>query len=241
MFCEALHSKCYLLARWSRFTSNLQLGNVAMLGEFGRARGARTQFRDWRIVTMTRYPTLCISALAIWLLFLAAQAVASPTSVEHTDDTNCDPLVVPQDVDELGTSPGFANLPAEFITVNLLTGPPPMVPCPAADDPNIPDAYISITNNTGQLFAQLWYVADPIESNDPAGPPGIGTSLSNFDGFVSQLVANEPFDGGRAFRIDKTGVNKPLMIESATQDEIFEVGETWSFVIQDYMNTPGNP
>ena len=190
---------------------------------------------------MTRYPTLYISALAIWLLFLAAQAVASPTSVEHTDDTNCDPLVVPQDVDELGTSPGFANLPAEFITVNLLTGPPPMVPCPAADDPNIPDAYISITNNTGQLFAQLWYVADPIESNDPAGPPGIGTSLSNFDGFVSQLVANEPFDGGRAFRIDKTGVNKPLMIESATQDEIFEVGETWSFVIQDYMNTPGNP
>ena len=70
---------------------------------------------------MTRYPTLYISALAIWLLFLAAQAVASPTSVEHTDDTNCDPLVVPQDVDELGTSPGFANLPAEFITVNLLT------------------------------------------------------------------------------------------------------------------------
>ena len=46
---------------------------------------------------------------------------------------------------------------------------------------------------------------------------------------------------GEAFRIDTVGVNTPLVSESITSDGIFEPGEIWSFIIDDYLNFGGLP
>ena len=61
------------------------------------------------------------------------------------------------------------------------------------------------------------------------------TTLSNEDGKVLGAVS--------AFRIDAEGSNKPLIITPASADGIFDPGETWDFIIQDYANTfhPGDP
>lgn len=84
------------------------------------------------------------------------------------------------------------------------------------DDPGIPNILVSITNNTGRCWTDLWYVADP------------ETSLSNFD--------IERINGMKAFKIDKINNNRPLVYESMAQDSKFSPGETWSFIIDDYFN-----
>ncbi len=46
-------------------------------------------------------------------------------------------------------------------------------------------------------------------------------------------------NGEEAFRIDAIGVNRPLIFESLTPDGIFEAGETWEFIIDDFSNFLG--
>ena len=36
-------------------------------------------------------------------------------------------------------------------------------------------------------------------------------------------------------------MNKPLVFESMNVDEVFEAGETWDFIIQDFVNDLGGP
>ena len=87
------------------------------------------------------------------------------------------------------------------------------------DDPAIPNFEVRMTNMTTMDFRDVWYVAD------------LETSITNFDGWVND---------GRAFKIDSIGFNKPLVFESNPfLNDIFEAGESWSFVIQDY--TSGGP
>ena len=38
---------------------------------------------------------------------------------------------------------------------------------------------------------------------------------------------------------DTAGFNRPLIAETITADGIFEAGETWEFIIQDYGNAAG--
>ena len=66
---------------------------------------------------------------------------------------------------------------------------------------------------------------------------------SNFDGFVGGMAGLAP---GTAFRIDSPvsdpfGIHHPLIFESITSNDLFEPGETWEFVIQDYSNVFGKP
>ena len=77
---------------------------------------------------------------------------------------------------------------------------------------------------TGKEWVQLFYVADP------------ETSLTNWDEWVGQVGDPIPEE---AFLIDNLGLNKPLVFESITANNIFEVGETWEFVIQNYANALG--
>ena len=42
-------------------------------------------------------------------------------------------------------------------------------------------------------------------------------------------------------RIDWVGVNTPLVYESMVVDNVFQAGETWEFIIQDYTNQLGGP
>ena len=157
-------------------------------------------------------PGLWFSALALALL-LGAPASAIPVSVTHINLPSCDFLAVPPGVDELGDTPAFP--PDERITaVDFFTG---AVACTSTDTGSI-NSLIVMTNITSLDFAEVWYVSDP------------ETSLSNVDGLVN---------GEEAFRIDFFGVNTPLTFESMTPDGIFESGETWEFIIDDYSNFLG--
>lgn len=99
--------------------------------------------------------------------------------------------------------------------------------CPLEDDPTIPNALVVITNLTGRRLGDLFYVGDP------------STVFTNVDGFGDQGVF--PDLVGLAFRIDAAGVNRPLVFESIAADGIFDPGETWHFIVQDYFSPLGLP
>ena len=40
---------------------------------------------------------------------------------------------------------------------------------------------------------------------------------------------------------DPNGIHHPLIVESLIPDDVFQAGETWEFIIQDYFNLLGVP
>ena len=76
---------------------------------------------------------------------------------------------------------------------------------------------ITMTNLTSIHWHNVTYVSDP------------ETTITNDD---LELV-----NGQQSFLIDYVGNNQPLIFESMTVDTVFEPGETWKFVIQEYVNT----
>ena len=158
-------------------------------------------------------------ALTVSGLLSITNAFAIPLGVVHTDVPNCDPLFVPQLVDEIGL-PAGGFPPGEMLaSADIGPGPPVCIP---SDGPPL-DAIVSITNLNAVSFTEVWYVADQ------------DTSISNFDGFVA-VPAGPLLE---AFRVDTVGINKPLIFESFAADGIWSPGETWDFVIQDYFNALG--
>ena len=181
---------------------------------------------------MSRHRPVPIVPLTLaFLLLAAAPAGAVPTTVTHNNSASCDDLLIPFEVDEIGIAPAFDLFPDERITASATAttlSACSLIP----DDPGTPNALVSIVNTTGRAFSALWYVADT------AGPGG-GTLISNQDGFADDAVAGSGFGGGQAFRIDTVGANQPLVSESLNADGILEIGETWHFVIQDYLSFGG--
>ena len=172
---------------------------------------------------------LIIAGLCV--LFASTTALAYPTQVFHTDGPQ-DPLFVPEHVHELGIAPVFTAFPDELISaVDTLTNETVCFDPTTPDDPAVPNTLVSMRNLTGIYWAEVWYVADWDE-----------TTHSNYDGWVSGTPGALP---GTAFRIDdkfnNPGIHNPLVFESLTPDGIFEPGETWDFVIQDYSNALGKP
>jgi len=151
---------------------------------------------------------LLASILILGSLGLSQQAFAIPVSVSHTNSSPCDVLLVPDDVDELGTSAPFIS-GFEAITSSDTTTP--LNACPSVAEGS--SLRITIKNLTPDDFIDGWYVSDDI------------TTITNFDGTVN---------GEEAFKIDSVGLNKPLVFESITSNDIFEAGETWDFIIDDY-------
>jgi len=177
----------------------------------------------------TRNLSILLVAVIALLLTTAGQVSALPTIVNHFDDpTHCDPLFIPSLVDEIG-DPG-AGFPVDEILSHEDLGITAPV-CLPSDLPAIPDALVSITNLSGRDFDEVWYVADR------------DTTITNYDGFANDFA----FPGGQeAFRIDRLasdllGLHHPLIAEDATPDGIWEAGETWEFVLQDYGNLAGLP
>jgi hypothetical protein len=156
------------------------------------------------------------------VLAAGSSAPASIQFVTSLNTPNCDVLANLTIVDELGLMPPFpANeaISAQAQFTNLSA-------CPTSDNPNLPNVQVRIVNLTTLSFTDLHYVADP-------GLAGtVGTTLSNEDGLVN---------GGQAFRIDTVGMNQPLMLESINANGIFEPGESWVFIIDDYFNTASIP
>ncbi len=170
-----------------------------------------------------------LAALFMW----ATIASAFQTAVEHKDDPNhCDPLFIPIKVDELGSAGIFP--PDEGIDHTFTQNGPTV--CLPFDDPDMFNPTVTIFNASTQKFNELWYVADP------------ETRISNWDGVAEDFAiasSGVAFDNP-AFRIDADysdpgGVHHPLLSESITANGIFEIGEAWEFVLQDYGNTLGLP
>lgn len=152
-----------------------------------------------------------ICALTALIVSISGTAQAILTSVTYDDEGRQDPLSGPELVHELGYMIPFPA--SESITSDwAFAGYTPCSEEP--DDPGVPNVIVSITNTTGLKWSGLWYVADP------------ETWLANDDGIIN---------GCRAFKIDNVGRNTPLFYED-NPDGIFAPGETWQFVIQDYIN-----
>jgi len=158
-----------------------------------------------------------ITFFVFGLLFLMVTgAQANLTYVYNTPYLGQDVITVSGTVDELGNPPTFAYDEAIFSSYTETS----YAPCSVNDDdPDIFNYAVSITNMTDRSFTDLYYVADP------------ETSLTNYD--------QSRINGQLAFRIDNVGLNTPLIYESYAADLIFSPGETWTFVIEDYVNTFG--
>jgi MYXO-CTERM domain-containing protein len=156
------------------------------------------------------------------LLALPAMSDAVPQVVQSQDTPHCDVLMPLSLVDELG-HPSVFPFGERIDAVSTFTQ---QAACPSHDNPNIPNVVVQMTNLNPFTFFDLHYVADP---NTPGA---IGTSISNEDGLVN---------AGQAFRIDRVGLNQPLLGESILNDGLFQPGETWRFIIDDYVNTAGIP
>jgi hypothetical protein len=150
-------------------------------------------------------------ALFLLPLSLALRASAVEIEVTSADTPDCDTLSVPTSVDELGLASAF---PAGE-QINSVAASNHVTACAGFDNETVVNAIVTIVNSNTISFSSLWYVAEP------------ETTLSNADGTVNGLPA---------FKIDKVGVNQPLVSESILADGIFSPGERWRFLIQDYVN-----
>ena len=178
--------------------------------------------------------TLPIAAMASLVLVLATigQAYAVPTKVVHQDvSLRCDFLLIPNEVDEIGH---FAFFPPDEALDSLFSNPfgPPV--CLQTDDPNALNFVVEMRNMTGRDLEEVWYVAN------------IETTISNFDGFANDIAfpITAADRGQEAFRIDHDlsdpgGSHHPLISESIAFDGIWQAGESWQFVLQDYANAAG--
>lgn len=165
------------------------------------------------------------------LLMLASQVQAVPTPMIHIDPPgDCDPLFIPDNVHEIGD---FSEFPSDEALASANLGPAPVAPCPILNDPTTPDVIIDIRNLSGIDWYEVWYVADQ------------ETTITNFDGEANHgLPGLAPVH--EAFRIDHAisdpgGSHHPLIGESMIVDGIWQAGESWQFILQDYSNFLGLP
>ncbi len=157
---------------------------------------------------------------SLCVLVMAGTAQALPLDVYTDNDPIQDDWTVEGWVHELGNQAPFPT--PEWITSSDVETT--YTPCSETPDTSIPNIEVMITNMTGRAWGELYYVADP------------ETTLTNIDEWVGQIGDPDPDE---AFKIDSVGINTPLVYESIAYNDIFEIGETWKFVIQDYSNTLG--
>jgi len=158
----------------------------------------------------TRALALLSAALAVTPL----QSQAFPVIVRSGGPGVCDQLAVPEAMHELGVAPFFPL--DELIAARWQ--PTALTPCPRVnDDPAMGNWQVSITNLSGLRWRDLHFVED--------GP----FIHANYDGFIQ---------GQRAHRIDAVGANLSLVSESMNADGVFEPGETWDFLVQDWIGNP---
>ncbi|MEO1715894.1 MAG: VPLPA-CTERM sorting domain-containing protein [Planctomycetota bacterium] len=160
-------------------------------------------------------------ALSTLALNMTGGAVADPISGLYIDTPLCDNHGPLQAVEEFGNPSAFQ--PSQWIEHSATFTDE--VACSATDDPTMPNALVQITNLTNRTLDNLFYVGDP------------ETRFSNVDG--NGFGGGTPDIAGLAFRIDSVGANQNLIFESGAFNGLFEPGETWQFIVQDYENAIG--
>ena len=155
---------------------------------------------------------------------VAAPALANPVDGDYFDAPGCDDHGARTAVEELGTGALFPadELISAFATITDMSA------CAMTDDASVANMLVRITNLSGQDWTDLFYVGDA------------ETTFSNVDGFATTNEAPPPNSIlTQAFRIDAVGNNRNLISESMGADGVFSAGETWQFIIQDFINTDG--
>lgn len=126
-------------------------------------------------------------------------------------------------VHELGTAPVFP--PSQSIE-SWTVGSTDFSPCPVSElGPGLANVVVGMRNLTGKDWPDVYYVAD-----------WELTFITNMDELVGQAATAPPW---LAFKIDSIGANQPLISESLIADNIWQAGEVWEFVLQDYWNKVG--
>jgi len=167
-------------------------------------------------------------------------AWAAPRTVHYQNAVNadgtphCDPLLIPQDVDEIG-DPAF-GFPADEALGHATTDVFQPV-CIPTDDPSSLDALVRITNLTGRDLTEVWYVANNATriSNfdgwandigfpiDPNNDDVSGSSLNEANIFQKHYIGNGPIDIEYTI-IPSGGVTEYTFIEGVFND----TGTTWT-------------
>ena len=161
---------------------------------------------------------LCVGLIA----WLTPTVLAVPVQGHYVEDpTRCDPV---PDIDlthELGTGPAADPFPSDeliFADAKLTS----QTVC-APDDGIANDWEIRMTNLSPFAWKDLHFVVDE------------GFTVGNADGMAEDLAAPGFTD---AFRIDGTvtvtGMNDNLLFESGVVNEIFEPGESWTFLVTNF-------
>jgi len=180
--------------------------------------------------------TAVLSAVTLCALTAAARPVTIGSGPVNSP---CSDMVIPTVNHELGGGPsvgGTFSAMEDIAWTSLTTS---ASACAPTDDPITLNTLVTITNNTGHYWNNLWFVADG-ELIFPPSPPGSFLPvLTNADMKINEVA---PLGGGSlglGFRIDNTGVNLPLTSESLSADLIFAPNETWTFIVQDWAGQLG--
>lgn len=160
--------------------------------------------------------------LSLFLFVFAVSSVMAWPIVVESQDGPQDPLFIEGDVHELGD----LFPPEELIESTWAYTEERSCFEEGTDDPTISNIMVTMTNLTTTFWYDVHYVADP------------ETTITNFDGWIGNAGLA---DAEEAFLIDYAGINRPLYSESMTPDAVFEPGEIWEFIIQDYGNALGGP
>ncbi len=159
-------------------------------------------------------PRRCMPGVLTGCIALALSQSALGLEVEVTsfDLPQCDQLDVPNLVDELG--PAFAGFPPDE---QIIFDPAQTLPEPNCSGVVGVGASFEMTiiNDTDRVFEEVWFVAD--FDNFWVG---------NFDGIVMEAPA---------MKIDRQGINRPLVFESIAPDEVFQPGEVWNFRVYSWI------
>jgi len=165
------------------------------------------------------------------VLLTAGTVLADPVAVFTEHSPLQDNWAIDGWVEELSTSP---HDPTKQLIASRMVPWNGHIPCPAdyQNEESGTTVQVEITNLTTRYFEELYYVGDVHDDGTPE------TVFTNLDEFVGDVTPGNPGVGvhGWAFKIDAIGLNTPLVFESLTPDGIFEPGEIWEFVVQEYTN-----
>ena len=162
-----------------------------------------------------------LSVCVIAGLLVAQTASAVPVTGIYVDDpTNCDNHGTITLTHELGpTSLGFPIDEGLFISVEQKVTPAHFS-C-VGDDGLFNEYEVRMGNLSPFAWENVFFVAD------------LGANPGNWDGLVDDLAFGFPATA-EAFKIDSVGSNTPLVAESINPNGILEVGEFWTFVIDNW-------
>jgi hypothetical protein len=168
------------------------------------------------------FPAILGVCLLAWPL---SHAEAYPVQAQFTDAPHCDTVPATTLTHELGTGNAFP-IDEQIAAGALLTSKVICVP----DDGIANDYEVRITNLSPIAWQDLFFVVDE------------GSVVGNYDGVMNNLAFGI---GTAAFRIDGTltvtGNNDNLLLESGgiPNNEIFEPGESWTFLVSNFVDPAG--